>query len=49
MKALQSLNFINPQVTANLIDYLVKRGYDSDDLMELSSKNGGHRRAIHLI
>jgi hypothetical protein len=28
---------------------MVKKGYDSDDLQQMSSKKGGYRRAVHLI
>jgi hypothetical protein len=32
-----------------MVDYLVKRGYDSDDLIAMSSMKGGYRRAVHFI
>ncbi len=49
MKALNQLNFINSHITTNLVDYLVKKGNDSDDLLDLYSKKSGHRRGVYLI
>lgn len=40
---------LDGEVTKQLIEYLVRRGYDSDNLMQMSSKVGGYRRAVHLI
>jgi hypothetical protein len=46
---MNKINILDEEVTKDLIDYLVKRGYDCENLMELSSKKGGYRRAIHMI
>jgi hypothetical protein len=49
IRSLNKINILEEEVTKDLIDYLVKRGYDGENLMELSSKKGGYRRAIHMI
>lgn len=49
MRALNTVGLLHEDLTKQLVDYLVKRGYDSDDLMALSGKKDGHRRAVHLI
>ena len=49
MRALHTVGLLEDELTKSLIDYLVKRGYDSDDLISMSSKRGGYRRAVHLI
>lgn len=49
MRALHAVKLLDEDVAKNLVQYLVKRGYDSDDLLNLSSKRGGHRRGILLI
>ena len=49
MRALSTVGYLDADVTKTLVDYLVKRGYDSDDLQSMSSKKGGYRRAVHFI
>ena len=52
VRALHSCDLIHEtseDLVKNLVEYLVKRGYDSDDLIAMSSKQGGYRRAVHLI
>jgi hypothetical protein len=49
IRSMNKINILDEEVTKDLIDYLVKRGYDCENLMELSSKKGGYRRAIHMI
>ena len=49
LRSLHAVGLLEGDTTKGLIDYIVKRGYDSDDLLALSSKKGGYRRAIHLI
>lgn len=49
MRSLFTVDLLDGDVTKTLVDYLIKRGYDSEDFMQMSSKNGGHRRAVHMI
>ena len=49
MRSLHAVEFLEKEVAKGLIDYMVKRGYDSDDMLTMSSKKGGYRRAVHLI
>ena len=49
MRSLHACTLLDGDATAGLVEYIVKRGYDSDDLMSMSSKKGGYRRAVHLI
>ena len=49
MRALHACDLLDGDATAGLLDYIVKRGYDSDDMIAMSSKKGGYRRAIHFI
>ena len=37
IRSLDAVDFLQSDVVKHLVDYLVKRGYDSDDLMALSS------------
>jgi hypothetical protein len=43
---MHACDLLNDDVIGGLIDYMVKRGYDSDDLLNMSSKKGGYRRAV---
>ena len=49
LRAMDAAGLQDPDVTKSLIDYIVKRGYDSDDLQLMSSSVGGYRRAVHFI
>lgn len=49
MRSLHAMDLLNEEITESMVQYLVKRGYDSDDLMAMSSKKGGYRKAVHLI
>ena len=49
MRAMHTVGMLEDSITKDLINYIVKRGYDSDDLMAMSSKKGGYRRAVQLI
>ena len=49
MRSLSSVGLLDSDLTSNLLDYIVKRGYDSDDLMAMSSQKGGYRRGLQLI
>ena len=49
MRSLGTVGLLEGEVTKTLVDYLVKRGYDSDDLKSMSSVKGGYRRAVHFI
>ena len=49
LRSLHTVSLLKGELTKGLIEYIVKRGYDSDDLLQLSSKKGGYRRAIQLI
>jgi len=49
MRSLHSLNLLEDQLTKQLVDYIVKRGYDSDDLLAMSSRKGGYRRAVNMV
>ena len=46
LRNLHCIKMTDEEVTKFLIDYIVKKGYDSDDLMAMSSKRGGYRRAV---
>ena len=49
LRAMDSAGLSDPDITKSLVDYLVRRGYDSNDLAKMSSKLGGFRRAVHFI
>lgn len=49
LRSLSTVNLLDGDVTKTLVNYLVKRGYDSDDLKAMSSQKGGYRRAVHFI
>ena len=49
LRSLSTVNLLDGDVTKTMVDYLVKRGYDSDDLKAMSSMKGGYRRAVHFI
>lgn len=49
LRSLSAVDLLEEDLTRGMVNYLVKKGYDSDDLLELSSKKGGYRRAVHLI
>ena len=49
LRSLSAVNMLDSEVTKQLVEYLVRRGYDSDNLMQMSSQVGGYRRAVHLI
>jgi hypothetical protein len=49
LRALHSVKLLDGEVADTIVQYLVKRGYDSDDLLKLSSKRGGHRRGLLVI
>ena len=40
---------LDEKYTNNFIDYIVKKGYDTQDLLELSPKNESHRRTVQLL
>ena len=46
LRALSAVNLLNDEIATGLIEYLVKRGYDADDLTKLSSQKGSYRRAV---
>jgi len=43
------MQLLEDDLTKQLVEYLVKRGYDSDDMLAMSSRKGGYRRAVNLI
>jgi len=49
MRSLNAVGLLNQDLTRSLVEFLVKRGYDADDLMKMSSKKGGYRRAVQFI
>mmetsp|Transcript_28801 Transcript_28801/g.43486 ORF Transcript_28801/g.43486 Transcript_28801/m.43486 type:complete len:109 (-) Transcript_28801:163-489(-) len=49
IRALYTVQFLDEEIANSMVQYLVKRGYDSDDIKGLSSPEGGYRRAIQLI
>mmetsp|Transcript_8608 Transcript_8608/g.14547 ORF Transcript_8608/g.14547 Transcript_8608/m.14547 type:complete len:209 (-) Transcript_8608:107-733(-) len=49
VRAMHCFRLLDSEHAKLLISYIVKRGYDSDSLLELSSKRGGHRRGLLLI
>ena len=50
MRALAAADLLEADVTKGLVDYLAKRGYDSDDLLKLSDGDiSGYRRGIHYL
>ena len=49
MRALAAVDMLDGEVTKELVHYLVKKGYDSDDILKLSDgKLSGYRRGIHF-
>ena len=46
IRSLHACDLIDEDAISGLIEYLVKRGYDSDDMIAMSSKKGGYRRAV---
>jgi hypothetical protein len=49
LRALHTLGLLDAETSSQVAGYLAKRGYDSDDLLALSSSRGGHRRGLHLL
>jgi len=49
MRSLHAVGLLNSELSRSLVDYIVKKGYDSDDLMNMSTKKGGYRRAVQFI
>lgn len=49
LRSLYAVKLLEPNVVDKLVDYVVKRGYDSDDLLTMSKKNAGHRTAVQFI
>lgn len=49
MRSLHAVGLLNSELSRSLVDYMVKKGYDSDDLMNMSTKKGGYRRAVQFI
>jgi len=37
LRSLSAVNMLDSEVTKQLVEYLVRRGYDSDNLMQMSS------------
>lgn len=37
MRSLYAVGLLNPELTSSLVKYIVKRGYDHEDLMNMSS------------
>ena len=50
MRGLASANLLNDKVTKGLVSYLIKRGYDAEDLLTMNGPDKINlRRAVHLI
>ena len=49
LRATDAAGFSDSEVTEVLVEYIVRRGYDAEDLETMSSKEGGFRRAVHFI
>lgn len=49
IRSLYAVNLLDDEMTKKLVEYLVKRGYDSDDLLNLSTAGTSHRKAVHFI
>ena len=50
MRALAAADLLESDVTKGLVEYLVKRGYDADDIVKLSDGDlSGYRRGIHYL
>jgi len=49
MRSLNAVNLLDEELTTRFVDYIVKKGYDSDDLLEMGPPKQSHRRAIQLM
>ena len=49
MRALASVNLLDEKVTKGLIIYMIKRGYDAEDMLTMNGPDKTNlRRAVHL-
>lgn len=49
MRALASMNILKDQVVNELVQYIIKRGYDAEDMLAMGNKKNDLKRAVHLI
>lgn len=49
IRSLSTVKLITGDVVKDLVNYLVKRGYDSDDYMAMTKSNSKYRRPVHMI
>ena len=49
MRALASAETLSEDITKNLVNYMIKRGYDAEDLLLMSDDKNDLRRAVHFI
>lgn len=50
MRALAAVNYLDEDTTKGLVNYLIKRGYDADDLLCMHGpEKKKQRKPIHLI
>ena len=43
IRALYAIGLTEPQAVSKLVDYIVKRGYDSDDLLKMKTEDKNYR------
>lgn len=50
LRALAANNMLDGEVTKALVEHLVRRGFDADDMLNLSDgRVSGYRRGIHYL
>ena len=49
MRSLASMGALKDQVASELVQYIVKRGYDAEDMLTMGYQKNEMRRAVHLI
>ena len=51
MRALATMNILKDEVASEMVNYVVKRGYDAEDMVAMAGEHeiNSMRRAVHLI
>lgn len=49
MRSLAAVDMLESSVTKGLIDYLIKKRSDHEDIIALSKSNTGYKKGIHFI
>lgn len=49
MRALASSENLQDELTKSLVNYVIKRGYDADDLLMMNDDKKNLRRAVHFV